>query len=42
MNILKLKYKKKRLKILIEDIHLGLIGVVPVKIQNQLLQQVNT
>lgn len=41
MNILKLKFKKKNPKNLIEVIHLGLTGVVPVKIRNQLRQQVN-
>lgn len=41
MNTVKRKYKKKRLKVLIEDTHLGSTGVVLVKIQNQLHQQVN-
>lgn len=41
MNILKLKSKKKNPKNLIEVIHLGLTGVVLVKIRNQLHQQVN-
>jgi len=38
MNTLKLKYKQKTQKVLIEVIRLGSIGVVLAKIQKQLLQ----